>query len=132
VDAVTDDAGQALVPVVLALAIAAVTIVGLRAVQDRFAEAARAQRAGEAAVEAAAQSIADVYATRPAEARAIVLDPRVIEDARVAAEALARENGAGGVGEVRLLCSGTRIEAHLDLGGHSHRAGFTAAECSPR
>ena len=90
---VNDDRGQAILAVVLALGIAATAIVGLRAAQERIVLGAHAQRAGEAAVEAAAQSVADAYAARPAAARELVVDPHVLETARVAAEELARENG---------------------------------------
>jgi len=127
----SDQRGQAMLAVVLALGIAATAIVGLRAAQDRIVAAARAQRAGEAAVEAAAQSVADVYATRPAGARELVLDPRVVEAARVAAEELAQENGGHGVERVQLACVHDRIEARLVLNGYSHHAGFRAPECFP-
>jgi hypothetical protein len=127
---VSDERGQAVLPVVVALAIAAAAVIGLRAAQDRIVAGARSQRAGEAAVEAAAQAVADIYAGRPMEARELVVDPRVVEAARVAAEALARENGGRGVEQVQLMCSGKRIEARLVLGGYSHRAGFSAPECS--
>jgi hypothetical protein len=116
---------------VFALAIAASAVIGLRAAQERVVSDARSQRAGEAAVEAAAQSVADRYTLRPASARELVVDPGVLENARAAAEELARENGARGVEQVRLSCDGVRIEARLVLGGHSHRAGFSAPECSP-
>jgi len=128
---VSDERGQAILAVVLALGVAAAAIVGLRAAQERIVLGARVQRAGEAAVEAAAQSVADLYAARPAAAREIVLDTRVIETARVAAEDLARENGGHGVERVQLSCAGDRIEARLVLSGYSHRAGFRAVECSP-
>lgn len=127
-----DERGQAIVAVVVALGIAATVIVGLRAAQDRIVLSAREQRAGEAAVEAAAQSVADTYAARPAAARELVLDPRVIEAARVAAEELARENGGESVDRVELSCAGDRIEARLVLSGYSHHAGFRAPECSRR
>jgi hypothetical protein len=65
VDAISDERGQAILAVVLAVGIAAVAIVGLRDAQERIVLGARAQRAGEAAVEAAAQSVADAYAARP-------------------------------------------------------------------
>ena len=117
--------------IVFALAIAASAVIGLRAAQERVVVDARNQRAGEAAVEAAAQSVADVYVVRRASARELVVDPRVLENARVAAEELALENGARGVEQVRLLCDGVRIEARLVLAGHTHRAGFSAPECSP-
>jgi hypothetical protein len=131
VDAVNDQRGQAILAVVLALGIAATAIVGLRIAQERVVTGARAQRAGEAAIEAAAQAVADVYAARPSVARELVVDPRVLETARAAAEELARENGGGGVELVQLSCVGDRIEARLVLSGHSHHAGFRAPECSP-
>jgi hypothetical protein len=125
-----DERGQAILAVVLALGIAASAIVGLRAAQERIVSGARAQRGGEAAVEAAAQAVADEYATDPAAARRLVADPRVLEAARVAAEELARENGSRGVGQVELSCVGDRLEARLVLSGYSHHAGFLAPECS--
>jgi len=128
--ALKDERGQALSAVVLALALAATAMIGIRAAQDRIVNGARAQRAGEAAVEAAAQAVADLYAARPAAARELVADLRVIETARVAAEELARENGRQGVEGVQLRCAGRRIEARLVLSGYSHRAGFSAPECS--
>jgi hypothetical protein len=131
VDPVADERGQAILAVALALGIAATAIVGLRAAQERIVMGARAQRAGEAAVEAAAQAVVDIYAVRPSAAREIVLDLRVLESARAAAEELARENGGRGVEQVQLLCVDDRIEARLVLSGRSHHAGFRAPECSP-
>jgi hypothetical protein len=128
---VKDERGQAVVAVVLALGIAATAIVGLRSAQERIVYGARAQRAGEAAVEAAALSVADAYAARPSAAKELVLDPRVLEAARAAAEELAHENGGRGVEQLRLFCAGERIEARLMLNGYSHHAGFKAPECSP-
>ena len=127
----SDERGQAILAVVLALGIAATAIVGLRAAQERIVVAARAQRAGEAAVEAAAQSAADAYATKPDAAKELVFDPHVVEAARVAAEELARENGGHDVERVELACVRDRIEARLVLSGHEHHAGFRAPECSP-
>lgn len=125
------DRGQALVVAVLALALAAAAVIGLRAAQERVVMATHAQRAGEAAVEAAAQSVADRYAERAAPAAELVVDPRVIEAARIAAEDLARANGVSGIERIQLLCAGKRIEARLVLNGFSHHAGFSAPECSP-
>ena len=130
-DSVRDDRGQAIVVAVLALAIAAIAVIGLRAAQERIVAVTRAQRAGEAAVEAAAQSVADRYAAHPAAARELVSDSGVLDAARVAAEELARENNAGGVEQLQLVCAGRRIEARLVLNGYSHHAGFSAPECSP-
>lgn len=130
-DSLNDERGQAALAVVIALAIAATAVIGLRAAQERIVTSTQVQRAGEAAVVAAAQSVADFYAARPAAARELVIDPQVLESARAAAEELARENGARGIEQVELICNGTRIEARLVLGGFSHRAGFSAPECSP-
>src|SRR5437588_6011715 len=117
-----DERGQAVLVAVLALAIAATAVIGLRAAQERIVAVARAQRAGEAAVEAAAQSVADLYAARPAAARQLVVDPRVLETARAAAEELARENGGRDIEGLELSCNGDRIEARLVLTGYSHHA----------
>jgi len=130
VDSLNDDRGQAILAVVLALGIAATAIVGLRAAEERIVLGARAQRAGEAAVEAAAQSVADAYAARPTAARELVVDPRVLETARAAAEELARENGVRDIEGLELSCNSDRIEARLVLTGYSHHAGFRAPECS--
>jgi hypothetical protein len=115
VDTVSDERGQAILAVVLALGIAAIAIVGLRSAQERIVAGASSQRAGEAAIEAAAQSVADVYAVHP-----------------TAATELVRENGGHGVERVELACIGDRIEARLVLNGYSHHAGFRAPECSLR
>ena len=145
-DAVSDERGQTLVVVVLLLAIAAVVVVGLRAGQERFFAAARSHRAGEAAVEAASASLADAYVAHLEAIRsrtqerprptpnvpALMADPRTIERARVAADELARENGAGRIEAISVACAGGRVEARLTLAGYSHHAGFTAAECSQR
>ncbi|MGH2472073.1 MAG: hypothetical protein ACRDG6_06690 [Candidatus Limnocylindria bacterium] len=130
-DSVSDERGQAALALVLALAIAATAVIGLRAAEERVVLGARSQRAGEAAVEAAAQSVADLYAARPEAARELVVDPRILESARVAAEELARANGRRGVEQIQLMCNDRRIEARLMLGGYSHHAGFNAPECSP-
>jgi hypothetical protein len=142
-DTVTDERGQTLVLVVLLLGISAVVVVGLRAGQERFFATARSHRAGEAAVEAASAALADAYVAHIAAVRArsqerprptpdvpaLVADPRTIEKARVAADELARENGAGRIETIDLICESGRVEARLTLGGYSHHAGFTAPEC---
>ncbi len=128
-DSVSDDRGQALLVAVLALAIAATAVVGLRAAQDRIVVAARTQRAGEAAVEAAAQAVADLYGAHAVAPAELVVDPRTLEAARIAAEELARLNGASGVEQMQLVCARGRIEARLVLNAYSHHAGFSAPEC---
>jgi len=143
-DAVTDERGQTLIVVVFLLGIAAVVVVGLRAGQERFFATARSHRAGEAAVEAASASLADAYVAyleairsrsqerpRPTpNVPALMADPRTIETARVAADELARENGAGPIETINVACGSGRVEARLTLAGYSHHAGFTAPECS--
>ena len=143
-DAVTDERGQTLIVVVFLLGIAAVVVVGLRAGQERFFVTARTHRAGEAAVEAASASLADAYVAHLAAIRsrsqerprptsnvpALMADPRTIETARVVADELARENGAGRIEAINVACGSGRVEARLTLAGYSHHAGFTAPECS--
>jgi hypothetical protein len=130
-DPVNGERGQALILAVLALAIAATAVIGLRTAQDRIVMSARTQRAGEAAVEAAAQAVADLYSRHLVAAAQLASDPRTLEAARIAAEELARSNGASGVEQVQVICAANRIEARLVLNGYSHHAGFSAPECSP-
>jgi len=59
-------------------------------------------------------------------------DARTVEDARISAEDLAHQNGAGGVEAITVVCAAGRIEARLVLAGYAHRAGFSAPECSRR
>ena len=125
----SDERGQAVIVAVLGLAIAAAAVIGLREAQGRIVSATRSQRAGEAAVEAAAEAVADVYVAHRLAARDLVADPRVLEAARAAAEDLAEANGTGGVERLELLCDRSRIETRLVLNGFSHHAGFSAPEC---
>ena len=144
--ALSDERGQALVIVVLLLGIAAASVVGLRAAQDRVVAAAREQRAGEAAVEAAAASLADAYVAQVAAAGArapepprstpdvprLIADPRVIQAARMAADDVAHANDARPTDSLEATCSEGRVEARLTLRGYPHRAAFAAPECSRR
>jgi hypothetical protein len=132
VEPLESERGQGLIVIALALAIAAAAVVGLRSAQDRIVAEARVQRAGEAAVEAAAHAVAKAYVAQPSLVNDLVTDPRVVEAARSAAEELARENGAAGVESVAVSCSGQQVEVRLFLAGHSHHAGFEAPECSRR
>lgn len=145
----SDDRGQALILVVLALAIAAVTIVGLRAAQDRIFEDARDRRAGEAAVEAAGAEVADAYVafvrsfaddelrgrrsgtpTR-ADIERFASDPRLADRARAAADRLAEVNGATHVRDVGLTVTDRAIDIALGLAAHRHRAAIDTACCRP-
>ena len=146
-----NDRGQALVLVVLALAIAAVTIVGLRAAQDRILADARDQRAGEAAVEAAGAEVADAYlvfvrsyandepelrgrragAPTPADIARFAADPRLADRARAAADQLAEVNGATPVRDIALTLSDHAIDITLGSAAHRHRAAIDTTCCRP-
>ncbi|HEV8535818.1 MAG TPA: hypothetical protein VGR87_08880 [Candidatus Limnocylindria bacterium] len=130
-ESLRDERGQALVVLVLLLGLASVVVIGLRTAQDRLFAVTHVHRAGEAAVEAAAQSVADAYAARRRpDVNGLVADPRVVEEARAAADALARENGAASPGDLEVTCSGGKIQVRLVLAGYAHHAGFSAPECS--
>lgn len=142
-----DDRGQALAFAVLALGIAAVTIVGLRAAQDRILIDARERRAGEAAVEAAGAALADAEVRfsasvrdedgRPravpsrAELDGFVSDPLVIERVRAAADELSVANGSGAVRDLALHVSIRTIEVALAVGSHRQRASIDIRCCPP-
>ena len=137
----SDDSGQALVIAVLLLAVAAVAIGGLRLAQDRILGIARDTRAGEAAVEAAAEVVGDAYAA--AAARAVASGapgptPRLAdaltaavlaENARVAASDLALRNGGTAVSEVVVRCADGSAEITVLHGARRYRAGFAAPLC---
>lgn len=145
------DGGQALVVAVLAVAIGAVTIVGLRGAQDRIFADARERRAGEAAVEAAGAEVADAFLvfarafrddgpeSHPtsggtpgaADVAAFVRDPIVAQRARAAATALAAANGAPPVDDVEIGVSDRAIEIALRLDAHRHRAAIDLSCCLP-
>ena len=141
------DRGQALAIAVLAVGIAAATIVGLRAAQDRILADVRERRAGESAVEAAGAVLADAdlafratlnderggprtLPTR-AELEALIADPLVLERMRGAADRLAAANGAGAVRDVAARIGGGSIEITLRLGAHAQRAQIESRCCLP-
>ncbi len=138
--------GQALLIAAMLIGIGALAIVGLRVAQDRVLASAQAQDAGEAAVEAAAAAVADVYIARLAAIRAHAFDvprptadvagmlahPATRESARAAAAEAAARNGAVFDGAVEARCVGTTIEIELHHAGRLHRAALTADACSPR
>jgi predicted lipid-binding transport protein (Tim44 family) len=145
VDALTDERGQALVVAVLFLAIAAVVIGGLRLAQEQILAAAREHRAGEAAAEAATAVAADAYVAELRRVAASTASPRPTPDipgvlsasgtkeaARVAASDLSVRNGGGPVSEVDIRCTFRNVDVALVLSARTYRAGFAAAECSPR
>jgi hypothetical protein len=131
VDAVTGDRGQALVLAVLALALAATTIVGLQAAQDRILLDARERRAGEAAVEAAGTALADALLGSTGSLEEFVADPLVIERARAAANSLSAVNGGAPVYDLTIGVGTQTIDVALRMGIHLHRASIGTA-CCPR
>jgi hypothetical protein len=140
-----DERGQALVLAVLALALAAVTIVGLREAQDRILADVRDRRAGEAAVEAAGAALADAEidliasfrdelgAARRiptlAELEAFVADPLVVERSRAAAAELSAANGGGPVRDLEITAGARTLDLVLSVGGHRQRAAIVTACC---
>jgi hypothetical protein len=143
----TGDRGQALVLAVLALGLAAVTIVGLQAAGDRILRDAQERRAGEAAVEAAGAAVADamvdlVASLREArgnaraipthdELEAFVGDVLVIARAQAAAAALSAVNGGGPVRELEVRPASREIEIVLSVGAHRQRAAIGIRCCLP-
>jgi hypothetical protein len=145
VDAVRGDRGQALVLAVLALGLAAATIVGLQAAQERILADAKERRAGEAAVEAAGATLADALvelveslgnergttriAPRRSELDALVVDPLVVERSRVAAADLSAANGGGPVRELTIRVETGALDISLAVGTHRQRASIGTTCC---
>lgn len=142
----SDERGQALVIAAILIGIGALSIMGLRVVQDRVLANAIAQDVGEAAVEAAAAAVGDAYVAQLGSLRAhafdsprptfdatlIVADPATRESARAAAAEAAARNGATFDGAVGIRCVGKTIEIELRHDGRLHRAALPADACSPR
>jgi hypothetical protein len=132
VDTVTGDRGQALVLAVLALALAATTIVGLEAAQDRILADAHERRAGEAAVEAAGATLADALVERDrSDPAVLVSDPIVLERARAAADDLSAANGGGPVRDLRISAGPQGLDISLAMGSHRQRASIGTTCCRP-
>ena len=127
----TDDRGQALVLAVLALALAATTIVGLAAAQDRILADTHERRAGESAVEAAGTVLADALLGSDKAPAQLAADPLVLERSRVAADQLSAMNGGLPVRDIRVDAVGGGLEVTLTVGKHVHRAAIGAACCRP-
>ena len=129
----SDERGQAVVVAVIFLAIAAAALSGLRVAQERIFAQVRERRAGEAAVEAATAVIADAYASRfdMRDVPAVVSEPRVLETARDAADAMSRANGGPDADMPSVTCGRGGIDVAIRVGGHTYRAGF-GGSCSPR
>jgi hypothetical protein len=131
VDAVSGDRGQALVLAVLVLGLAAATIVGLQAAQDRILRDAHERRAGEAAVEAAGAAIADAQIGFTGSLDAFAADPLVAERARAAADQLSALNGGAAVRDLTITADAREIEVGLSIGVHRQRAAVQTTCCRP-
>jgi hypothetical protein len=131
VDAVSGDRGQALVLAVLALGLAAATIVGLQAAQDRIFLDAHERRAGEAAVEAAGATVADALLGFGGSLDALVVDPLVVERARAAADELSAANGGAPVRDLTITAGQRTLDVSLSVGAHRQRVSIETACCRP-
>ena len=141
----TDERGQALVIAVLAIAIVAMVISGLRIAQDRVLAHQEQRRAGEAAVEAATAAVADAYLAETRRVAASTGSPPASPDiigaltsattreaARIAGSDVAVANGGRPIDEVTVRCEQSLVEVALRIAGVAYRAGFTVPACSPR
>ena len=129
-DAVSGERGQALVLAVLALGLAAATIVGLQAAQDRILEDVHDRRAGEAAVEAAGAALADALVERAGSVGdAFAADPLVVERSRAAADRLSAANGGGPVRDLTITVGTRTLEVRLTVGAHRQRAAVGTTCC---
>ena len=126
-----DDRGQALVLAVLALGLAAATIVGLQAAQDRIFRDAHERRAGEAAVEAAGAALADAQIGFRGSLDDFAADPLVAERARAAADQLSALNDGAAVRELTITADTRDIEVGLSIGAHRQRAAVETTCCRP-
>ena len=127
----TGDRGQALVLAVLALGLAAATIVGLQAAQDRIFRDAHERRAGEAAVEAAGAALADAQIGFTGSLADFEADPLVAERARAAADRLSALNGGAAVRDLTITADAREIEVGLSIGTHRQRAAVETTCCRP-
>ena len=141
----SDDRGQALVLAVLAVAIAAATIVGLLAAEDRILGDARDQRAGEAAIEAAGAALADAQvdliasrrdggagaraAPSHSELEALVADPLIVDRSRRAAESLSAANGGPPAKGLAITVGAGTLDLALSVGTHRVRASIETTCC---
>ena len=125
------DRGQALVLAVLALGLAAATIVGLQAAQDRILHDAQERRAGEAAVEAAGATIADALLGSTRSLDTLAADPLVLERARAAADDLSAANGGAPVRDLVITAGQLAFDISLSVGAHRQRASIETTCCRP-
>jgi len=128
---VNGDRGQALVLAVLALGLAAATIVGLQAAQERIFHDAHERRAGEAAVEAAGAALADAQIGFTGSLTDFAADPLVAERARAAADQLSALNDGAAVRDLSITADAREIEVGLSVGVHRQRAAVETTCCRP-
>lgn len=114
--------GQTHVLAILVAALAAIAITGMLEAQDRLLSAARTNRAGEAAAEAAGSVVADRHLAfvrtleeEPSADRlaALLAEPRLEADALAAARELARANGGAEPARALIRDAGREISIEL-------------------
>ena len=138
-----DERGQALALAVMLVAIAAVGIVGLRALADRWLAAAHLERTTAGASFAAVTELADVYIEWRGEAdddnrrarRSLVealAEPATIDRVRATADRIASANGLARVHSVRVTCADGQVDVFVLIDAQEARSGFPAPECSRR
>lgn len=126
-----DERGQALILAVLVAAIGVLVVSGLLTGQQRLLAAARADRGGEAAAQAAGAIVADEHlafisalretapdqATRLEEERSFLAAPALSERALAAAREIAQENRASPPTRVEIQDLGREISITVEQGG---------------
>lgn len=127
-DALTSERGQALVLAAVVVALAALTVAGLRQTQDLLIERVRDERAGEAAVEAAGAVVADRLGAG-ADPLELVDDAAARSAALLAATEAAAANGRGAPSDVRLLLAPEAVEVELRQAGRLQRAAVPWSCC---
>lgn len=141
-----DDGGQSHVLAILAIAFAAVSLVGLLSAQEKLLGGARRDRAAEAAVQAAGAVVADEHLAFVMSLRDVdghrreptadelvrfLSDTGLSERALAAARALALENRAAAPWAIAILDSGDEIEVSVDSGAW-HRVTVEKVSCCRR
>ena len=141
------DRGQAHAFAVVIAALAAATITGLVAAEQRMLADARGRRAAEAAAQAAGAAVADAHVAflrsltdasgaprepSDAETAAFVADPRVAEAALAASWELAERNGAARPTDVVVRDAGDEIEVEVRVGRSVQRVAFAKIACCRR
>jgi hypothetical protein len=125
---------------VLVIGIAALAIVGLRTVGERWLSQAHLERTTAGASLAAVTELVDLYIEwqstpddrgRPRRPLPEVMtDAIAISRARTFADRIASANGLGPVTSVKVTCAAGQVDVFVAIGRQEAQAGFPAPECS--